>query len=1158
MADKPSTFGAEPHQLDHLLSLGLGQEASKRGGESSHSPNSMIEKPGGQVGRYTLSEVLGEGGMGIVYLAEQRHPIRRQVALKIIKPGMDSKRVLARFEAEQQALALMEHPHIARVYDAGIAPSGRPYFVMEPVRGLSITKHCDKHVLPIDQRLGLFLRVCEAVQHAHQKGIIHRDLKPSNILVMSHGEDMIPKIIDFGVARAIHQPLTERTLCTEQGQFVGTPEYMSPEQVDNQDVDTRTDIYSLGLVLYKLLTGKLPFDPPTFRTGGVDHIREVICQEDPKRPSTRLNKVSPEDSAESARRRRTDARSLGRKLRGDLDWITLKALEKDRARRYTTVDAMAADIRNYLSDHPVSAAPPAALYRAGKFVRRHRQASMAASMAAMVLMAVLLIVIMAARTTREHERAQSLEDRRALAEMQALAGSCRYDQALAGIPPLLDSPHVGRQARLLHARCLLEQMSRLDPNDLDAIVVQLKSLTDGHDQVAGQAHFFLAEIYGEEDPWLPERTSEYRSRRQHHRQEAERLIADTAPYYFLQARASPVIPDRLRLLAKVLETEPLEADNSHYDALRERAYIRYVQKDYVRMGEDASQMIMLRRGDPAGYLLRALARREQGRRAEALADHNEAIRLAHHDAVLYHLRAWTYALMEQYPSALEDWRQANALDPDNVHYAGALYATRIACGRYEEARQQYEALLRRPGIDLAYRAFMPAAGTDWSVREWFDFVAGGGAFWLMVRQPSWKRPPEELPYSPAWAIREATDDYQKLSRHARCLLEEGFGPDWHPDGKKIVYGQGTHWASALATLDLDTGATQILSAPGMYPCWSPDGQTIAFVRDRQRIGLDAISVIGHIPASERRRTGGKLSGPTEAWIFDVVSNEQRFVVPGRIFRWSDDSKHVYYRSTGALYSVALEEDPPVSVEVPDVPGLLSPDGQYVAETRFRWLGVRDARTGKVVSEWLAPPFPATGLSLHWSPDSRELSIGGWPTSRIGLWIFDVQTGEARRMLGVPVMSGIWSPDGSQMLIELSGPHIEVWLADLDPNRPTAEAFGDGATVEQHCLELIEYYSRGVAADPNHIDSHLRRTDAALWINDPRVPKFRAELERAFQSAPYEASGCAARAEAILTSPAELRDRLLPLALVLARKAVEKEPENFEYRNIFERAIQLQQ
>jgi len=359
----------------------------------------FAEGPGGQIGRYKLLRVLGEGGMGIVYLAEQMQPVRREVALKIIKPGMDSKRVLARFETEEQALAIMEHPHVARVYDAGLASSGRPYFVMEYVKGIPITEHCDRYNLSIEDRLHLFLHVCGAIQHAHQKGIIHRDLKPSNILVVVQDDEMVPKVIDFGVARAVSRPLTERTLYTEQGQLVGTPEYMSPEQADlnNQDIDTRTDIYSLGIVLYELLAGMLPFDPQTLREGGVEHIRKVICQEAPKTPSMRLGRTSTEESAECARRRHTDLRTLQRQLCGDLDWIALKALEKDRTRRYATVEAMAVDIHNYLTHQPVTAAPPALLYRAGKFVRRHRQALAVLTMMVLVLGGVSLAILMFVR-----------------------------------------------------------------------------------------------------------------------------------------------------------------------------------------------------------------------------------------------------------------------------------------------------------------------------------------------------------------------------------------------------------------------------------------------------------------------------------------------------------------------------------------------------------------------------------------------------------------------------------------------------------------------------------------------------------------------------------------------------------------------------------------
>ena len=287
---------------------------------------------------------------------------------------MDSKRVIARFEAEQQALALIELSNVARVHDAGLTTSGRPYFVMEYVRGIPITEHCDKPKLTVEERLGLFLHICEAVQHAHQKGVIHRDLKPSNILVIIEDNEAVPKVIDFGVARSVSQPLTERTFYTEQGQLIGTPEYMSPEQADrgNQDVDTRTDIYSLGVVLYELLAGVLPFDPQTFREGGIDRIRKMICEEDPKTPSTRLGETSVEDSTESARRRRTNVKALQRRLYGDLDWITLKAMEKDRTRRYGSVGELAADVRRHLNHDLVLAGPPSTLYRVKKFVRRHK------------------------------------------------------------------------------------------------------------------------------------------------------------------------------------------------------------------------------------------------------------------------------------------------------------------------------------------------------------------------------------------------------------------------------------------------------------------------------------------------------------------------------------------------------------------------------------------------------------------------------------------------------------------------------------------------------------------------------------------------------------------------------------------------------------------
>ncbi|MBL8763923.1 MAG: serine/threonine protein kinase [Phycisphaerae bacterium] len=335
----------------------------------------LLEGIGSVVGPYKLLEVLGEGGFGTVYLSEQREPVTRRVALKILKPGMDSREVLARFEAERQALALMDHPNVATIFDAGMSESGRPYFAMEHVRGVPLTEYCDQNKLTTRERLELFIPVCHAVQHAHQKGIIHRDIKPSNVLVTLKDGRPMPKVIDFGVAKAVSQRLSERTIFTEQGRLLGTPEYMSPEQAGTTglDVDTRTDIYSLGVVLYQLLSGSLPFDSKTLRRAGFDEIVRIIREEEPPKLSTRLSDLG-ELQTEMAQKRRSNPRTLVTQLRGELEWITMRSMEKDRTRRYPTAQELAEDVRRYLDNEPVLASPPSLTYRARKFVRRHRVA----------------------------------------------------------------------------------------------------------------------------------------------------------------------------------------------------------------------------------------------------------------------------------------------------------------------------------------------------------------------------------------------------------------------------------------------------------------------------------------------------------------------------------------------------------------------------------------------------------------------------------------------------------------------------------------------------------------------------------------------------------------------------------------------------------------
>src|SRR5262245_7608378 len=313
----------------------------------------LTERPGAVIGPYKLLEQIGEGGFGVVFMAEQTRPVRRKVALKVLKPGMDTRQVVARFEAERQALALMDHPNIAQVFDGGETASGRPYFVMELVRGVPITDFCDRNHLPVHRRLELFVSVCHAVQHAHQKGIIHRHIKPSNILVTPNAGAPVAKVIDFGIAKATGQPLTEKTLFTNFAQMVGTPLYMSPEQAElGPDVDTRSDIYALGVLLYELLTGTTPFDQDRLRAAAYDEIRRIIREEEPARPSTRLSTLGQGAATVSANRQ-SDPKRLSQLVRGELDWVVMKCLEKDRTRRYETANGLARDLERYLHDEPV-------------------------------------------------------------------------------------------------------------------------------------------------------------------------------------------------------------------------------------------------------------------------------------------------------------------------------------------------------------------------------------------------------------------------------------------------------------------------------------------------------------------------------------------------------------------------------------------------------------------------------------------------------------------------------------------------------------------------------------------------------------------------------------------------------------------------------------
>jgi serine/threonine protein kinase/tetratricopeptide (TPR) repeat protein/WD40 repeat protein len=1072
---------------------------------------------GEQIGRYKLLRILGEGGFGIVYLAEQQRPMKRQVALKIIKPGMDSAQVIRRFEAERQALALLDHPNVAHVYDAGTTEAGRPYFVMEYVKGVPITEHCDRQKLTIEDRLRLFVKVCEAIQHAHQKGIIHRDIKPSNIQVCIQGEQLVPKVIDFGVAKALTQPLTERTLVTEQGQMLGTPEYISPEQAEmtNQDIDTRSDIYSLGVVLYELLTGTLPFESGTLRKGSLEQMRQLIRETEPKTPSTRLSSLDLEASTKLAKCFQCDAESLRRKLRGDLDWITLKAMEKDRVRRYQTAHSLAEDIERHLNHEPVSASPPSVVYRVRKFFHRHRSQTIGAAVAAVLLVGIIVIFTMYLQLRQERIEAESFDHRRVLSQALNLFNQRDLVGALKQVESILQSKHVGPDAHLLRAGILVEG------HQPDEARNELKDLLDERPEIAGAAYALLARIIWEGQSLGPEQLKMVEK----YRQMAEKLLPKTAEAYYLQAMLTVTIPKKLKLL-----DEALSLNKKHYSSRRLRALTYQASRKYKDLYEDALLMTYSDPNDPLGHSLLATALKELGEYQKAVNCYDEAIELltSRDDPLYIELNAGRCEALIR----MGDYERANAetqaclkVAPDAAILHYHAFCALTALGKYKQASTHY---WRIPESD-----FIAAMGPrHWPMKHVFDTLEAGGTW----------HPPDSKPEGPAFLpMFEAEKTYRNLTaKNTRRLISDGFKPGWSPDGKQVAFSLGFVGYSGIAVYDMKSPETNLLIVPGKDPSWSPDGEHIVFVRDCEVLRLSELTTV-------ERGFHHRALVEEEVWVMNADGSEPRRLARGAGWPSWKDTTHVYYQSRSGhepqgLYLISIEDrqaQPELVLECPDEYPVVSPDNRYVAYDNDNVLQITDLASQSNAAGWVGPFEVFSG---GWSPDSRQFAYGGGARVRIrtGLWIYDIDEKEAVKVLSGQISLAYWSPDSKQLLFQLPVPYNEIWIANIDNGLSTIEVLGPAMTAREHFLERIEDCNWKLQVDPNLFYEHWERTASALWIGDNRASLYMQELGLAVDRVPRHVYKCYLQAGTMLSRPA-FRDRLMQLNILLARKAAEKEP-----------------
>jgi serine/threonine protein kinase len=1004
----------------------------------------LSEQPGTIIGRYKLLEQIGEGGMAVVFMAEQTQPFQRKVAIKIIKLGMDTKQVIARFEAERQALALMDHPNIAKVYDAGTTETGRPYFVMELVRGISITEYCDKNNLSTQERLRLFIPVCRAIQHAHQKGIIHRDIKPSNVLVTMHDGTPMPKVIDFGIAKAVNQRLTEKTLFTRFAQMIGTPEYMSPEQAEMSalDVDTRTDIYSLGVLLYELLIGITPFLGEELRSKGYMEIQRIIRETDPAKPSTKLSTLG-DLLTDIAKHRKCSPELLRKSIRGDLDWIVMKTLEKDRTRRYETAHGLAEDIERHLNYEPVLAGPPGRVYRFKKFLRKHRSQAIVALSMALLLTCIVILSGFYLELRKHGIEAESLKHRSILSKVRESYAILDFTKALRMVEPILDSEHVGPEARLLRAGILIEGGRPDEAKD------RLENMFDEKPEIAGLAHMLLARIYWESDLNHAAKMEKF----QEHQQLAESLLPETPETYYLRAITAVTIKESLELLNNALALDP-----GHYESRRSRAYIYYCSENYDLASEDALSLIVLQPSAPDGYVIRAKALGKLGRYKEAIANYDKAIEYTSLDDVelddIYDQRRETYMQMGKYREALADARKCVSLVDKKEKYHIHEFTALVSLGLHEEAKVKCSKL---------YGRFHKYDSSFWRdcAKYVIETLEAG-------RELNLPRTEEADPVF--LAMLEAEKKYRDLKAKGRRVIDDGFHANWSPDGTKLAYSKGVHSVSGIAVYDIISQKTELLIVPGKDPMYSPDGQYIAFVRARQIFPIKELAIDPKWKDVEGEQA--------ELWIMRNNGTESRMLAFGTRPQWSLDSKNLFYRHhlENALYSISVTEtDPRPTLVLPHF-GCVSRDNKYVVYKQGRGLAIKDMSSQSTIARWSSPEIRI-----------EHYDIVGWAKngpmflSPYNLWIYELEENDVQKVL-TPFRWGhaSWSYNWEELAVAFNL-FYDIWIFD-------AEKLGKGQTLEEYILEDRRFRYRWCKAAIRYDPCSALAYNNIAWLQTTcRVP-----------------------------------------------------------------------